>query len=196
MPSFADKLTGTRKRWRMRVTVICLILAAAAVCAGVWLLPAMRRNAASMKLPPAVKVAADELMLKEPEAYTVSWFKEGNVRAEGEPWLVFEPSVTVDTETQSVPFWHYALGFMETTEHTFALDRVSEYIFWAENEYHRETVPGTDVWKDADKEEWEYGGSMPVQDILCSGFLIVGHDEAGHQISFRSFVDFSDAPRE
>ena len=81
MPSFADKLTGTRKRWRMRVTVICLILAAAAVCAGVWLLPAMRRNAASMKLPPAVKVAADELMLKEPEAYTVSWFKEGNVRA-------------------------------------------------------------------------------------------------------------------
>ncbi len=181
-----------RKKWQ--IPALCAVLAVLAVCAVLWLV--LRPRAAETNLPPAVKVAADQLTLKEPEKYTVSWFKEGNVRAEGEPWLVFSPSVKVDTQSQSDPFWYYKLGFTEAAGHSFTLDWVNEYIFWAEDEYHMETVPAANVWKDENKEEWEYGGGMPVQDILCSGFLVVGHDAQGHPISFRSYVDFTSAPRE
>ena len=195
-PPAGSKRRRRKTHW-VTVAISCAILVVLAVCCFAVILPAVRRHRALAKLPPAVKAAAADLLLPEPEKYTASWFKQGNVRAEGEPWLEFDPSVALDLENHSEPFWHYALDFQEATGLPFTLDYVNEYIFWAEDEYHLETVPAASVWRDDEAPaRWEYAGGMPVQDILCSGFLVVGRDAAGNRIAFRSCVDFTNAPRE
>ena len=192
-PARKSALSG-RKKWL--IAGACAIVAVLVASIWLWILPAVRHNAKMAKLPPAVRMDPADLVLKEPEAFTISWFKEGNTRAEGELWLDITTAVRVDTENFSGPFWFYTMGFSEAAGRRFTLDYVSEYVFWAEDEYHMDVYPAADIWKDEHEETWEYGGGMPVQDILVNGYLICGHDEAGNKMSFRTYIDFTNAPRE
>ena len=192
----ASAQKSASKKWVIPAA-ICAAVAVLAVCFVLLILPAIRQNQAMAKLPPAVKIAPEDLLLKEPEGYTISWFKQGNIRAEGEPWLEISTSVTCDTANSSEPQWCYAVDFSEAAGQSFVLDYVNEYIFWAEDKYHLETVPGANIWEDEKHPgSWKYTGGMPVQNIICSGFQIFGHDAAGNKISFRTYVDFTTAPRE
>ena len=179
---------------RQRRFVSLLCAAALAVCC-LFALPAPQ-SLAEEALPPAVAAGPEGMLLETPEIYAIGWFREGNTRYADEPWLDITTSVEIDTESSSEVLWWYKVYFSETAGHTFTPDRVDEYIFWSNIDYHLESVPREGLNYEEGGQDWLYIGCMPEQDILCSGFLIYGHDEAGNPMSFRTYVDFPEASNE
>ncbi len=192
-------VSARKKWWIIGIAALVVILA---LCIVLIVVPAIRRNAAMAKLPPAVKVAPEDLLLKVPENVTAEWFQAGNVRAEGEPWLDITTHIRSDSENYSEPFWRYGAAYREVTGLPFTLDYVEYYICWKDDETTQgadlvSTAAGGDLLvNDSEPNYWEFNCGLPVQDLIGAGYLAVGHDGADHPMSFRTYVDFTTAPKE
>ena len=180
---------------------IAALVVALSVCTVLFIVPAIQNRAAEAKLPPAVKVAAEDLFLQLPDPLTPDWFQAGNVRAEGEPWLELTTHITCDTADFSEPYWAYGAAFREVTGHPFALDYANYYLFWVQGDTTQGeliyTASGDELLVDDNiTNYWEYNCGLPVQDLIGAGYQVVGHDQAGHPMTFRTYIDFTTAPRE
>ena len=188
-----------RKRWL--IPAVCGAAALVLVCLLLFILPALKRsgeNHRSSNLPPAAAVNLSDMLPEEPEMFTPEWFRGGNIRAKKEPWLDIRTQVLVNTDNQSNPFWRYYLTFEEAAGHTFHFDQLDWFCFWTPDRYNHMSFDAASgaVWEDDEGKNWEFIGGDPVQDMEGYGFIIYGHDDAGNKMSFRTFIDMTQAPRE
>ncbi len=193
-PAKAGRKTGL-------IIGIVALVAVLAVCAVLFVVPAIQRNAKLAKLPPAVKVAPEDLLLTPPEQLNAEWFQQGNVRAEGEPWLEITTRINCDTANFSEPYWEFGAAFQEATGLPFTLERIDYYIFWQEkagsNGLMVDTGSSDELLVDDNRPDyWEFNCGLPVQDLIGAGYLAIGRDGANRPISFRAYIDFTKAPRE
>ena len=183
--------------------LICVIEAVVLSCFYLFALPAMTRPKVDLSpdepiatdMPGAMEKAADAMILTEPARFTREWFFGGNVPVKGEPYLHMYTRVEVDTQS-SKPFWHYFLVFEEVTGRKFVPEKVDVYEYSTPKNYDHQSCPAERIWAETTGDLWELGGGLPVQDIVGYGFIIYGTDEAGNRLSFRTYLDMTDAPRE
>ena len=150
-------------------------------------------------LPGAVQMEPEDLPLKEPELFTIEWFKQDNPVASGEPYIEFRTKLSImgpETSSSGVTIWDWDLLFYEMTGRPFTLTKVDEYGFSSRESYqHYSYRPGNLWYEDGPDAHWEFGGRMPVQPFQGYGYIIYGTDEAGNELSFRTWFDLSTAPK-
>ena len=183
----------------MAILCAAAVLVIGLVCFLIFGLPAIRgQQAEKPNLPPAAALNLSDLTPEEPEVFTPDWFRGGNIRMKGEPWLDIRTQVLLNPENQTEPFWRYILTFDEVAGHTFHFDELDWYAFWTPDncEYRFFNADSGAVWEDDEGRSWEFIGGNPVQDMVGYGFIIRGHDDAGNKMTFRTLIDMTQAPRE
>lgn len=201
---------AARKRRTALIVGALVLLFMLAVCFALFLLPTLRDDAAVKKsgdvvylgptdLPGAVEMGAKDLLLSEPEVFTIEWFKQDNPIASGEPYIEFRTKLSVigpETSSAGVTMWDWTMFFYEMTGRPFTLTRVDEYGFSSRYSYqHYSYHPGNLWYEEGPDAHWEFGGRMPVQPFQGYGYIIYGTDEAGNDLSFSTWFDLSTAPR-
>ena len=188
------------------------LLALLVVCFIFFVLPALkggkgtddRRTAEAVRLGPtdlpgAVEMDVKDLLLAEPDIFTIEWFKQDNPIASGEPYIEFRTKLSVmgpETSSGGVTMWDWTLLFYEMTGRPFRLTRVDEFCFTSRESYQHYTYGAGMIWYGDDPDtHWEFGGRMPVQPLQGYGYIIYGTDEAGNELSFRAWLDLSTAPK-
>ena len=201
IPDEAPPAPVPRRKWLIPALCGAAAFLALAVCFVLFVLPALQNRTAekpSANLPPAAALNLADLLPEEPEVFTPDWFRDGNIRAKDEPWLDIRTQVMVNTDNQSEPFWRYMLTFDEVAGHPFRFDQLDWFCFWTPERYNHRSFSAASgaVWEDDDGDSWEFIGGDPVQEINGYGFIIYGHDDAGNKMSFRTYIDMTQAPRE
>lgn len=150
--------------------------------------------------PAAEEIPPEDLLLKEPRRMPPEWFRQGNRRAAGEPWLDIGTFVRYEPADRgsTVDFWRYGITFEEVTGETFRLDQVDLYSYAEPTMFDHRSLSEQQVTggRGGPLNSWQINGQIPVQDLLGFGYIIYGYDPAGNPMSFRAWIDMTDAPRE
>ena len=185
-----------KRRNKWTIAAVCGAVVLLVTCFLLFILPTL--NAKPVNLPPAGALNPSDLHPEEPEVFTPEWFQGGNLRGKREPWLDIKTQVLVNTDNQTEPFWRYYLTFEEVAGYRFHFDQLDWFAFWALDKCEHRSFKAASgaVYEDDNGKYWEFIGGNPVQDMVGYGFIIYGHDDAGNKMSFRTFIDMTQAPRE
>lgn len=183
----AQQEPAPQKVRRWLIPAVCAVFLAAVVCFLLFALPALRHAAA---MPP---VRASDLLLEEPALFTREWFRGGNPRYDGEPYITLTPSLSVNTLVQPFPLWEYMLVIDEVTGRDFRLDRVDDFFFYTDVGYNHTWTNGKTLWTAESGNAWKSEGCRAVSDAKGIGFLVYGYDAWGRKMSFRAYLDFTEA---
>ena len=178
-PVAADGAGARRPSKARRIALGCLVAALAVGLA--FLVPALRNRGS---------VPADS------GAVTKQLFRRENVNEPGRPYLRVESELKTQKNADA-GMWMYAIRYHETNGHAFVIDRLEASTF-VKGEPHTVVVDadtiafqGLETTIPANG-EWMADGGLPMQSAVEGiGFLLVGRDEAGEEMSFAFYLPLS-----
>ena len=116
---------------------------------------------------------------------------DGHILLEGVPGLA--KTLSVNTLVQPFPLWEYMLVIDEVTGRDFRLDRVDDFFFYTDVGYNHTWTNGKTLWTAESGNAWKSEGCRAVSDAKGIGFLVYGYDAWGRKMSFRAYLDFTEA---
>lgn len=162
----------------------------AAVCLALFVLPSLRSGIAK---PPVPDVDPSLLLLEEPALFTREWFQSGNIQYEGEPYLELSTPLTVDKAHQPYPLWIFSLIFEEVTGRPFKPEQLDSYFFYTNVGYQHFWTKADALWAAESGNAWRDDGQMHITDMKGIGYIVYGYDQWGRKMSFRAYLDFTQA---
>ena len=180
IPSPAD--APVEKRPRARLIALCALVAALAIGVGLYFLAPALRNRGDAP--------------EDSGAITKQMFQQENTRVEGKPYLRIESEVKTQ-KNDGGGMWLYTVRFIETNGQSFDIDRIEANTF-ANGEAHTVMVDaeaiafsGMETTIPANG-EWSMDGGLPMQEAVEGiGFMMVGRDQAGEELSFVFYLPLS-----
>ena len=125
--------------------------------------------------------------------FTREWVQRENIQYDGEPYLRLTTPLTVVTISQPIMQWKFSLIIEEMTGRPFKLERVDDYIFETDVGYSHYWVNADALWAAESGNAWRLDGQRRVSDTRGIGYIVTGRDQWGRKMSFRAYLDFTEA---
>ena len=179
----ADRVDDSRrlaKPAQKRRWILLCAAAAVALCAALWLIPALKGRTQTVA-PTSAAVDAGTV--------TKDFFRQDNVNHPEQPFLNIDSTLTTQ-KNDGMNMWLYTLSFHEMNGYPFSIDKLEVYTFVRDKvhpvEITREVIAAQDLATDIPAHgDWSFNGGLPIQDAVSGiGFVLRGSDETGAALSF------------